>query len=251
MLQPFFEWLGGLPVSLAIGASIWIYPLIQAIHLVFLTLLMGSILIVDLRLLGLGISSQPVSKVARDARPWLITGLIGMLLTGAPQLMQNSMREYFSEFFWYKMYLIAFGLILMVTVRRKATQASESTVLGKLVGLVSIAVWIGVVISARLIGLFTCAARREACPQPRVSGTLPMPAASRKPPRTTADAAETVIMVQTSHQPAIVPRSFASAIGVTRLSPSMMLTAAMHSTMIPRTIQTFRFMRTIPPSRPA
>ena len=65
MLQGFFEWLGGLPISLYIGSSIWIYPLVQAIHLVFLALLMGSILVVDLRLLGLGMNRQPVSKVAR------------------------------------------------------------------------------------------------------------------------------------------------------------------------------------------
>jgi hypothetical protein len=69
--------------------------------------------------------------------------------------MQNSTREYFSEFFWYKMYMIAFGLILLLTVRRKMTQANESTAAAKVVALLSIATWTGVTISARLIGLFT------------------------------------------------------------------------------------------------
>jgi hypothetical protein len=155
MLQPYFEWLGGLPVSLYIGSSIWIYPLIQAFHLVFLTLFAGSILIVDLRLLGLGMRSQPLAQVARDAKPWLIFGFLGMLATGIPQLMQNAVREYYSEFFWYKMELIAIGLILIFTVRGRLTQAAEPNFAGKLVALVSIAVWGGVVISARLIGLFT------------------------------------------------------------------------------------------------
>ena len=155
MLQPFFDWMGALPVSQAIGQSIWIYPLVQAIHLVFLALFAGSILIVDLRLLGFGMRSQPVSQVARDARPWLILGFVGMVCTGLPQLMQNASREYFSEFFWYKMYLIAFGLILILTVRRKVTQNVETTMTGRLVALVSITVWAGVAINARLIGLFT------------------------------------------------------------------------------------------------
>jgi glucan phosphoethanolaminetransferase (alkaline phosphatase superfamily) len=93
--------------------------------------------------------------VARDARPWLIAGLIGMVCTGLPQLLQNASREYFSEYFWYKMYLIAFGLILMVTVRRKATQAAEPSAFGKVVAVVSIAAWGGAVWNARLIGLFT------------------------------------------------------------------------------------------------
>ncbi|HET9360165.1 MAG TPA: DUF6644 family protein [Vicinamibacterales bacterium] len=155
MLQPFFEWLGALPISQFIGSSIWIYPLVQAFHLVCLALLAGAILVVDMRLLGLGLTTRPVSQVARDARPWLIAGLIGMVCTGLPQLLQNASREYFSEYFWYKMYLIAFGLILMVTVRRKATQAAEPSAFGKVVAVVSIAAWGGAVWNARLIGLFT------------------------------------------------------------------------------------------------
>jgi uncharacterized membrane protein len=155
MLQGFFEAMGQWPISQAIGASIWIYPLIQAIHLVFLALFAGGMLIVDLRLLGYGLRSKSVAQVARDARPWMISGFLGLVLTGVPQLMQNSTREYFSEFFWYKMYLIAFGLILLVTVRRKVTQQNETTLLAKVVALLSIATWTGVTINARLIGLFT------------------------------------------------------------------------------------------------
>jgi hypothetical protein len=155
MLQGFFEWLQALPVSQAIGSSIWIFPLVQAIHLVFLALFAGAILIVDLRLLGLGMKRQPVSEVARDARPWLIIGFLGMVATGLPQLMQNASREYFSEYFWYKMYLIAIGLILIVTIRRKLTQVDEPSAAGKVVALASIAIWGAVVVNARLIGLFT------------------------------------------------------------------------------------------------
>jgi hypothetical protein len=155
MLLPFFDWMNALPVSQAIGASIWIYPLVQAIHLVFLALFAGGIMIVDLRLLGFGMRTKSVADVARDARPWMITGFLGLVATGMPQLMQNASREYYSEFFWYKMYLIAFGLILMLTVRRKMTQATETTIAGKVVALISMAVWTGVTINARLIGLFT------------------------------------------------------------------------------------------------
>jgi len=155
MLQPFFDWMGQLPVSQAIGASIWIFPLIQAIHLVFLALFAGGMIIVDLRLLGYGMRSKTVAQVARDARPWMITGFLGLVATGLPQLMQNASREYFSEYFWYKMYLIAIGLIFILTVRRKMTQGTEATLATKVVGLISMAIWTGVTINARLIGLFT------------------------------------------------------------------------------------------------
>ena len=155
MLEGFFEQMGQWPVSQAIGASIWIYPTIQAIHLVFLALFAGGMMITDLRLLGFGMRSKPVAQVARDARPWVVIGFLGLVVTGLPQLMQNASREYFSEFFWYKMYLIAFGLIFLLTVRRKMIQATETSAASKVVGLISMAVWTGVTINARLIGLFT------------------------------------------------------------------------------------------------
>jgi hypothetical protein len=68
--------------------------------------------------------------------------------------MQNAMREYFAEFFWWKMYLLAAALIFTVTVRRKVVNAPVLPSYAKLVGLVSIALWAGVAVSARLIGLF-------------------------------------------------------------------------------------------------
>jgi hypothetical protein len=154
MLEPVFQWISELALSRFIGESLWIYPLVQAIHLVFLAIFFGAVFVVDLRLLGAGFSRQPLAQIARDARPWMLGGLIGLVLTGIPQLMQNAMREYFAEFFWWKMYLLAAAIVFTFTIRRKATQASTVPPYGKAVGLVSIVLWAGVAISARLIGLF-------------------------------------------------------------------------------------------------
>ena len=52
MLLSFFKWMGELEFSKALGASVWQFALIQAIHLVFLAVFAGAILIVDLRLMG-------------------------------------------------------------------------------------------------------------------------------------------------------------------------------------------------------
>ena len=156
MLEGFFNQMGQWPVSQAIGVSIWIYPTIQAIHLVFLALFAGGMMITDLRLLGFGMRSKTTAEVARDARPWMVAGFLGLVATGVPQLMQNASREHFSEFFWSRdCYLIAFGLILLLTVRRKMTQMPRIDAARKIVGLISIASWTGVTINARLIGLFT------------------------------------------------------------------------------------------------
>ena len=158
MLESSFVWLGELPISKFIGESLWIYPVIQAFHLVFMAILVGAVLIVDLRLMGSGMIRQPIAQVARDARPWLISALVGMVLTGVPQLLQNALREYYSEFFWQKMYFLAAALIFTFTVRRKVAFTSEdrfNPLVGKLVAVVSIVLWGGVMVSGRLIGLFT------------------------------------------------------------------------------------------------
>jgi hypothetical protein len=157
MLYPVFEWLGSLAVSRAIGESLWIYPVIQAFHLVFLAILVGALWIVDLRLLGRGMTRQPVLQVAQDARPWLFIGLVGMVLTGLPQLMQNWSRQYYSEFFWQKMYFLTAALIFTFTVRVYVTRAEGriSPIWARLTAVVSIFLWMNVAIAGRLIGLFT------------------------------------------------------------------------------------------------
>ena len=124
MLQPYFQYMNDSWVAKAISESLWIYPLDQAIHLVFLALFAGSILILDIRLLGLGMKEQSIAKVARDSWPWVIVGFVGLVATGIPQLIQNAMREYFSEFFWIKMYVLPIALIYTLTVRRMVSQAS-------------------------------------------------------------------------------------------------------------------------------
>jgi uncharacterized protein DUF6644 len=159
MLQPYFQAMNDSAVAKFISESLWIYPLDQAIHLVFLALFAGSILILDIRLLGFGMREQSVAKVARDSAPWVIIGFLGLVATGIPQLIQNAMREYYSEFFWIKMYVLPVALIYTFTVRRKVAQAEDGRVspgVQKIVGLVSILLWIGgVAVPSRLIGLFT------------------------------------------------------------------------------------------------
>jgi hypothetical protein len=158
MVRVFFQWMNDLPFSKALGASVWQFATIQALHLVALAVFAGAVLIVDLRLMGVGVKERPIADVARDAQPWLIWGFIALTLTGVPQMMQNAIREYFSFFFWLKMAFLFVALIFTFTVRRKVTLADAARVgpfWGKVVGLVSIVLWAGVAIPARLIGLFS------------------------------------------------------------------------------------------------
>jgi hypothetical protein len=151
-----FEWMEALPISEGIRASAVLSSMFNLMHLLAIVVLIGAVLIVDLRLLGRGMSDQPLAKVAADARPWLIGALLALLATGLPQLTSTAMKQYFSPNFWWKMELLAVALIFTFTVRDRITRAEEGRVsppVRALVGAVSIALWIAIAINGRLIGL--------------------------------------------------------------------------------------------------
>jgi hypothetical protein len=143
-----FEWMESLAVY---GSSPYIGPAVNLIHLSSMVVFMGALLVVDLRLLGIG-RQTPLSQVARDARPWLLAGLTGIVLTGIPQLAERATDQYVTSTFWVKMYLLTFGLVWLFTVRRKAVQADDSYgAWPKVVALVSMVSFLGVAALARLI----------------------------------------------------------------------------------------------------
>ena len=156
-LLPFFEWCEATAIGEAIRDSLWLFPVIEAVHLLALALIGGAVLIVDLRLLGLGLRGQPVAQIARDAQPWLIGSLVTMLVTGTLLFLSESIKCYYSPPFWYKMSFLLVAATFALTVRRKVAMADESRVgplWGKLVGLVSLGLWFVVGFSGRWIAFY-------------------------------------------------------------------------------------------------
>ena len=156
MLLPFFEWMGGLRFSAFFLESIWPTPIMQNIHLVAVAVFAGSVLVVDLRMLGTGLRETPLAQLARSVEPWLIGSFVVLVLSGIPQLTSTALKQYYSPFFWWKMQAVLIGVILTVTVRRRIAMRPEAElgpVLPKVVAVVSIALWTSVTVGARLIGL--------------------------------------------------------------------------------------------------
>ena len=153
----FFEWLQYSSLLTAMRGSPWIFPIIASIHLMGLALLGGAVLVVDLRLLGLGLRRQPVAQIARDAERWLLVSLIVLLPTGILQLMCfAATKYYYLTAFWVKMAALSLALVFTFVVRRKVAMAGETRmgpVWGKLVAVVSLSLWSSVAIAGRLIGL--------------------------------------------------------------------------------------------------
>jgi hypothetical protein len=151
VLEPFFQWMESLAVY---GSSVYLGPTINIVHLVAMVVFLGAILVVDLRLMGTGLTHQPVAVVARDAHPWMRGAFVMLVLTGVPALMSTATLQYGNSMFWLKMYLILAGIIHLFFLRPRVVAAAD-TGLGpgtaKIIGLASIAIWLSVAALARLI----------------------------------------------------------------------------------------------------
>ena len=155
MLLPFFQWCETLWLGQFVVGSPWLFPVIESAHLLGLALLGGSILVVDFRLLGLGLKDQDVAELARDARPWMIAALVVMISTGLPLFLSEPIKCYYSTAFWIKMTTLPVALAFAFTVRWRVTLAApvrNTARRQKLVGALSVALWFTVAAAGRWIG---------------------------------------------------------------------------------------------------
>jgi hypothetical protein len=156
-LLDFCKWVQYSPLLTAMRSLPWLFPIIASIHLMGLALIGGAVLVVDLRLLGLGLRRQPVAQVARDAERWLLVSLVVLLPTGILQFMCfAATKYYYLTAFWVKMAALSLALAFTFAVRRKVAMAGEmrvSPVWSKLAAVVSLSLWSSVAVAGRLIGL--------------------------------------------------------------------------------------------------
>jgi hypothetical protein len=155
-LLPVFEWMEHTPVGQSIRHSAALIATLEIVHLVGLALLVGTILMVDLSLLGHGIGDHPVSRIARELSNWTLAGLAIMLGSGPLILFSEAVRCYKTPAFWIKMALLAMALAFHFTIHRRVTLAEPpATHAGaRLAAGVSLALWIGVALAAKGIAIF-------------------------------------------------------------------------------------------------
>ena len=120
-LLPFFQWCEASSVGTAIHNSTWAFAVIESCHLLGLAVIGGAVLVVDLRMLGLGLRRHAVADLARDAHPWLVGSLLAMLSTGIPLFLSEPIKCYYSTPFWVKMTCL---LLAIVMVRFRLAEAA-------------------------------------------------------------------------------------------------------------------------------
>jgi hypothetical protein len=157
-VQAAFTWLEHSWLGTSVNNSLWAFAAIEAVHLLALAVIGGAVLIVDLRLLGFGLRRHPVNQIARDAEPWLVGSLLGMILTGVPLLASLAASKYYvNDAFWMKMLFLFLAILFTFTVRRRVIYMEDSRIspmLARSVAVVSVLLWSGVGIMGRGIGFY-------------------------------------------------------------------------------------------------
>jgi hypothetical protein len=136
----------------------WTIPAIQSIHIVGIALVMGSVLMIDLRILGWAGSDQTLYQTVRRFGPWLTGSLWLLLATGLLMVIGEPVRELVTLSFWLKMTLVAIGALVVAifqrTLRRHEQQWEGSLVHRrsiKAAAILTFLLWASVIVLGRLI----------------------------------------------------------------------------------------------------
>lgn len=150
-----FDWLEHSALAAWINNSTWAFAAVEAGHLLALAVIGGAVLVVDLRVFGWVFKGQPVSAVARDARPWLVWSVVAMIVTGLPLFASLAVSRYYvNEAFRLKMYFFAAAILFTFTIRQAVVSSARmsETRLAKIVAATSICLWSAVGFLGRAIG---------------------------------------------------------------------------------------------------
>src|ERR1043166_10145265 len=149
MLWHFAKWSEATSLGRVIRNSEYAFPMIEFVHIVGLAIIGGAVLIVDMRLFGIGLKKTSVAQLAKDAQPYVTGSLVVMLVTGIALYTSEATKCYASVAFWIKMISLLLAMIFTYTVK-KNTAAKDLE--NRMVGALSILLWFGVAWGGRWIG---------------------------------------------------------------------------------------------------
>lgn len=162
-IAPFLIWLHDSPFGTTIRENSVLFPWIESVHVLALTLVVGSIVIVDLRLLGIASRNRSIMSVTGEVLPFTWTAFVFAVLTGSALFASHAVGYAHNLQFRIKLALLLLAGINMLTFHlgffgRGSGRWSDSSMTpwpGKVAGTISLLLWIGVVAAGRWIGFAT------------------------------------------------------------------------------------------------
>jgi len=152
------QWLEQTSMGTVIRESLWLFPVIETVHIFGIILLVGGTSILDLRLMGLTFRDEAVSKLARRFLPWAWAGFIIQVTTGLLMFSSEATKMYVNRAFQVKMLLIVAAGVNALVFHSLAYQSvgkwdkdPVAPMSARVAGLISILFWFGIVAMGRWI----------------------------------------------------------------------------------------------------
>ncbi len=111
-IRTFSEWLTGTPASTSIRGHEWIIPSVQCMHIVAICIVIGSVLLLNLRLIGIMGRDELISTYVRRYVPWVALAVVVLFLTGVLLIVGEPGRNMENWVFWTKMKLLTAGIVI-------------------------------------------------------------------------------------------------------------------------------------------
>ena len=130
-----------------LNSNEWAFPLVECFHITSFALSIGTIALVDLRLLGLGMKHQTAGQLTRETGLWTFAGLVIVILSGLMIFSSDPVHYYHNQAFRVKVTCLTLAVIFNYTIHRKVAMSNASPGVSAAVGLVSVLMWLTVVFS--------------------------------------------------------------------------------------------------------
>jgi hypothetical protein len=148
-----FHWLAKTGLGVAMQDSTWAFAIVEIVHLLALAVFGGAILMVDLRLIGVGLKNQSASRIAQELFPIVLIGMATMLISGFLLLASGPMRYYYNPAFRIKMWLFLIAVIFHIALQRWVSRSdSRQSIAQTAAAVVSMLLWLSIGLAGRAIG---------------------------------------------------------------------------------------------------
>ena len=154
----FVQWLEQTGVGVVVRESLWVFPILVSIHILGLTVSVGTLVWFDLRLLGVGIRHCSVSRLYRRLMPWILASFFVMIVSGGMLFTGFATLAYENVYFRIKVAALVVAAINMLfyhlVTEQRIAPWDETRVLplpARMAGLVSIIAWTVVILTGRMM----------------------------------------------------------------------------------------------------
>lgn len=173
-ITPWLKALEDSGLATGIRNSKYLFPFLEAAHVMALSLVFGTVTVVDLRLLGVASTGRPATRVSSELLKWTWAAFALVALTGAVMFTTNARVYAHNTAFQIKLALLALAGLNMLAFHLTAGRTMArwdrqraAPALGKAAAALSLILWIGIVFAGRVVGFTTTGAQaKESAPPP-------------------------------------------------------------------------------------